>query len=79
MKGYISMQNEFFDCLIYGHLHHFHMQESDNGRLVIGVGSLEGRNSYSKNFNAATNASQMIMIVTGEGDLIPIRVDLQNI
>lgn len=78
IKGYISMQNEFFDCLVYGHLHHFHLQESDNGRLAIGVGSLEGRNDYSKNFNAATNASQMIMIVTGEGDMLPIRVDLQN-
>lgn len=77
MKGYISMQNEFFDCLVYGHLHHHTVQESDYGRVIVGVGSLEGRNSYSKNFNAATNASQLMLVVTSDGELLPIKVDLQ--
>jgi predicted phosphodiesterase len=77
MKSYISMQEDFFDCLIYGHLHNYKVQESDNGRLIVGVGCVSGRNPYSKKLSFATNASQMMMIVTGEGDLIPIRIDLQ--
>jgi predicted phosphodiesterase len=78
MKSYISMQEDFFDCLIYGHLHNYRVQDSDNGRLIVGVGCLSGRNPYSKKLAFATNASQMMMIVTGEGDLIPIRIDLQS-
>lgn len=77
IKSYISMQEEFFDCLIYGHLHNFKVEDSENGRMSVGVGSLAGRNSYSKKLGFGVNASQMILIVTGEGDLVPIRVDLQ--
>lgn len=79
MKGYISMQNDFFDALVYGHLHHYHVEESDHGRMTIGVGCLSGRNDYGKHFSAATNASQMLMLVTGDGELLPMRIDLQEI
>jgi predicted phosphodiesterase len=78
MKGYISMQNEFFDCLVYGHLHNYNVQESDHGRMTVGVGCLSGRNDYSKTFQCATNASQMMMVITDDGDLIPMKIDLQN-
>lgn len=77
MKGYISMQNDFFDCLVYGHLHHYHVEDSDHGRLAIGVGCMSGRNDYGKHFSAATNASQMMLIISGDGELIPLKVDLQ--
>lgn len=77
IKQYISMENEMFDCLIYGHLHRFHVQESDNGRLAFGVGSLMGRNSFSKGFGGATDASQGILIVTGDGDMLPLPINLQ--
>lgn len=77
MKGYISMQNDFFDCLVYGHLHHYHVEDSDHGRLAIGVGCMSGRNDYGKHFSAATNASQMMLIVREDGEMIPLRVDLQ--
>lgn len=78
IKSYISMENEFFDALIYGHLHNFKVEESDNGRLAVGVGCLVGRNSYSKKISCATNASQMIFVVTEDGDMLPIKIDLQN-
>lgn len=77
MKGYISMQNDFFDCLVYGHLHHYHVEDSDHGRLVVGVGCMSGRNDYGKHFSAATNASQMMLIIREDGELIPLKVDLQ--
>jgi predicted phosphodiesterase len=79
LKAYISMQNDFFDCLVYGHLHNYNVQESDHGRMTVGVGCLSGRNDYSKTFNCATNASQMMLVVTSEGDLIPMKIDLQKV
>lgn len=77
LKGHISMQNEFFDCFIYGHLHNYNVQESDHGRMAIGVGCLSGRNLYAKTFNCATDASQFMLVVEGSGTLLPIRIDLQ--
>lgn len=77
MKSYISMNNEFFDVLIYGHLHHFKIEESDNGRLSIGVGSVKGRDTYSTSLSCATDASQLMLVVSEDGDIIPLRIDLQ--
>ncbi len=78
VKNYISMQNEFFDCLVYGHLHNYDVKDSDHGRITVGVGCLSGRNDYSKSFGCATNASQLMLIVTSDGDLLPLKIDLQN-
>lgn len=77
MKSLISMQNEFFDCLVYGHLHNYNAVDADNGRMVVGVGCLSGRNDYSRTLSCATNASQMMLVVTGDGELLPIKIDLQ--
>lgn len=77
LKSYISMQNEFFDCLVYGHLHNYDVKDSDHGRMTVGVGCLSGRNDYSKHLKCATNASQLMLIVDEYGEMIPIKVDLQ--
>lgn len=77
LKGYISMTNEFVDCLVYGHLHNWRVEDSDNGRLTVGIGSIMGRNNYSKAFNCATDASQGIIIVKNDGEILPIRIGLQ--
>lgn len=77
LKSYISMLNEFTDVLIYGHLHNFKVEDSDNGRMTIGIGCLSGKNSYSKKLKCATNASQAMIVVTENGDIYPLRIDLQ--
>jgi predicted phosphodiesterase len=77
MKAKISMENEFFDCFVYGHLHHYDVKESDNGRMTVGVGSLAGRNEHSASFGAATDASQLMLVVTDGGDVLPLRIGLQ--
>jgi predicted phosphodiesterase len=77
MKSYISMENDFFDCLLYGHLHHFNVVDSDHGRMTVGSGCLSGRNTHSTTLGGAVNASQVMLVVTGEGDLLPLRIDLQ--
>jgi len=77
LKAYISMANDFVDCLVYGHLHSYQVEESDHGRMVVGVGSFIGRNSYSKKISCATDASQVMIVVTGDGEIIPLRIGLQ--
>lgn len=77
LQAYISMTNDFIDMLMFGHLHNFKVDESDNGRMVVGVGSFIGRNNYSKELKCATNASQTMLVVTGTGDMLPLRIDLQ--
>lgn len=77
LKSYISMLNEFTDVLIYGHLHNFKYEESDHGRFALGTGCLSGRNNYSKKLKCATNASQAMIVVAENGDIYPLRIDLQ--
>lgn len=79
MKAHISMDDEFFDYLIHGHLHHYYVIEDDNGRMVIGVGCLMGKNNYAKDFGASTDASQAMLIVEEDGEVTPIRIGLQVI
>lgn len=77
MKGHIVLDKEFYDCFIHGHLHNFYVQESDDGRIVIGVGCLMGRNNYSKDMLCATDAGQALIIVREDGDIQPQRINLQ--
>lgn len=77
LKDHISMHNEFIDYLVHGHLHNYYVQDDDNGRMVVGVGSLMGKNNYSKALGSATDASQALIIVEEDGTVTPIRIGLQ--
>lgn len=77
MKAFISMDNEFYDYWIHGHLHHYYIQEDDHGRMIISIGSLMGRNNYSAKINSSTNASQGMIVVREDGQIIPFKIDLQ--
>lgn len=63
MADTISSDNEFYDCLVYGHWHNFMCQSENNGRYIVANGCLSGKNTYSKSFFCSTNASQTIIIV----------------
>jgi predicted phosphodiesterase len=78
MKAHISLDNQFYDYWVHGHLHHFTIYEDDHGRMVVGVGSLMGRNNYSTKIKSATDASQAMFIVYGNGDVDAIRLGLQE-
>ncbi|MCY9737429.1 metallophosphoesterase family protein [Paenibacillus alvei] len=77
IKSHISMDGEFYDVLVKGHLHSFRVYEENDGRLVIQVGCLSGRNTYSKKLKCTTNAGQALIVVRGDGEIIPIKIDLQ--
>lgn len=79
MKDHISMNNEFIDYLVHGHLHNFYTQDDDNGRMVVGIGSLQGKNNYSKDLGSTTDASQAFILVEEDGEVHPFRIGLQII
>lgn len=66
MANVISSDNELYDLLCYGHLHNFNLLSENNGRYIMGVGCLSGRNTYSKKFYCSTDASQEIIIIGNE-------------
>jgi predicted phosphodiesterase len=79
LNDHISMDNVLYDCLVKGHLHYFNVNEENNGRLVVQVGTLSGTNNYAKKLKCSTEASQAIIIVKENGDIIPIKIALQKI
>lgn len=79
MKDHISMDNEFIDCLVHGHLHHFYTIDDDNGRIIVGIGCLMGKNNYSKELGATTDASQGFIVVEEDGEITPMKIGLQII
>ena len=77
IKNHISMDNQFYDAIVKGHLHSFKVYEENDGRMVIQIGCLSGRNNYSKKLKCTTNAGQGIIVVREDGEIIPIKIDLQ--
>lgn len=79
LKQHISMGDRFFDYLVHGHLHHYYFMEDDNGRGILGTGSLVGCNNYSKEIGSSTDASQTFILVEEDGEVTPMRIGLQII
>lgn len=77
IKDFISMSEEFFDIWVHGHLHNFYIQEDDHSRMIVGIGSLQGRNSYAKALGSATDASQAFIVIREDGEVLPLRIGLQ--
>ncbi|MDH6674420.1 putative phosphodiesterase [Paenibacillus sp. LBL] len=77
LLGHISMDEVIYDAFVHGHLHNYYVQEDDHGRLIVGVPCLMGRNNYSKDMLCATNAGQAMIVVRGDGTIVPIKIDLQ--
>lgn len=63
MKDEISMDNEFYDILLKGHLHNFNIVSENQGRYIISCGCLSGYNDYSTKFGCATLASQTMIVL----------------
>jgi predicted phosphodiesterase len=72
-----SMDNIVYDALIMGHYHHYSVFERNHGRLEIYIGSIMGRNNYSKKIKATTDASQGLIIVREDGEILPLKIGLQ--
>lgn len=75
IKNHISLDNVFYDMLIFGHFHNFGVTEENGGRICLNIGCLQGSTGYSKTLGFNTDASQAIVVIT-ENEIIPIRIGL---
>jgi UDP-2,3-diacylglucosamine pyrophosphatase LpxH len=73
-----SIDKDIYDAVIYGHLHHFSVTERNMGALEIYCGSTMGRNNFSKKLKQMSEASQTVLVITEDGDMLPQRINLQK-
>lgn len=76
LQQFISMDEKFYDILLYGHFHHSSYVEENHGRMAIGTGSLQGVTEFSKGLGFETRPSQTLVVLEGDNP-IPIRVELE--
>jgi predicted phosphodiesterase len=74
-----SIDKNIYDAIVFGHLHHYSVTEKNMGAMEIYCGSPMGRNTYGKKMKQMSEASQTVLIITEEGDLLPQRVNLQSV
>lgn len=73
-----SIDKNIYDAIVFGHLHHFSVTEKNMGAMEIYCGSPMGRNNFGKKLKQMSEASQTVLVITEEGDLLPQRINLQN-
>lgn len=76
LQQFISMDEKFYDILLYGHFHHSSYVEENHGRMAIGTGSLQGVTEFSKGLGFETRPSQTLVVLEGDNP-IPIMVGLE--
>ena len=74
-----SIDKVVYDAIIFGHLHHFSVNERNMGAMEIYCGSPMGRNNFGKKLKQMSEASQALLVVTDEGELLPQRINLQHV
>jgi predicted phosphodiesterase len=79
IEAHNSIDKKVYDAIVFGHLHHFTVTERNMGAMEIYCGSTMGRNNYSKKLKAMSEASQAILVITDEGELLPQRINLQHV
>ncbi len=79
IEKYNGVDNDFYDMLVFGHLHHGRVLHKNREEIEVYAGSLQGSNQYGKNkVKSVANASQGIIVFKEDGDIIPFEVNLQN-
>ena len=76
LQQFISLDEKFYDILLYGHFHHSSYVEENHGRMAIGTGSLQGVTEFSKGLGFETRPSQTLVVLEGDNP-IPIMVGLE--
>jgi predicted phosphodiesterase len=77
LEKHMGIDKQLYDCLVYGHFHHYSVFERNLGALEVQIGSIVGRNNFSKKLRQVSDASQGLLIVTEDGEILPQRIGLQ--
>lgn len=63
-----------YDAIVYGHFHHFFALEVGIDRWEIRCGSTKGSDDYSEKLGLGSAPSQLAIIVTESGEILPQRI-----
>lgn len=72
-----DQDNEHYNVLVMGHLHHYDVKEVGINKYELHVGSLEGANNYGRKGKFTSSASQGLIIIGENGEIDIRRIDLQ--
>lgn len=65
-----------YDAIVYGHFHHFNALEVGVDKWEIRCGSTKGSDDYSKRLGLGSAPSQVMILITPNGDIEPCRIRL---
>jgi len=77
LASHSDMDNENYNILVMGHLHHHSVKEVGQNKFEVYVGSLQGANNYAMKGKFLSNASQGVIVIDEYGDIDIKRIDLQ--
>lgn len=69
-----SRDRTVYDAIVYGHFHHHMVLEVGVDRLEIRCGSIKGSDDYSEKLGLGSAPSQLGIIVTKDGEILPQRI-----
>lgn len=79
IEKYNGIDEDVYDVLIFGHLHHFDTRQGNKDRQTVYCSGLIGTNDYSRDkVKSAANAGQTLILFREDGQVIPINIDLQE-
>lgn len=79
IQKHISLENELIDILALGHFHNYQLKTENHGRLVYGSGCLQGATDYGKSLKYNNPASQGLIVIGEEDEVIPINILLESV
>lgn len=79
VEKYNGIDNEQYDVIMFGHLHHYDVRQGNGNTLTIYCSGLIGTNDYSRyKIKSSSNAGQTLVLFRKDGQVVPINVDLQE-
>jgi UDP-2,3-diacylglucosamine pyrophosphatase LpxH len=78
IEKYNGVDNDSYDCIVFGHLHHGRVIHRNRNTYELYCGSIMGSNEYGKNrVKSLSDASQALIVIFENGETLPIHVNLQ--
>jgi len=69
-----SRDRTVYDAIVYGHFHHHMVLEVGIDRFEIRCGSIKGSDDYSEKLGLGSAPSQLGIVVTNGGEILPERI-----
>lgn len=77
INDHSSRDGIIYDAIVYGHFHHWMSLEVGINKWEIRIGSTKGSDDYSEKLGLGSAPSQGAILVTGSGEIQPVRIGLR--